>query len=123
MNDEFYVGYLPKAPGALATFMVRVAVGIALAGCFAGALLLLGQPPFAAARFEYGKYNDYSGVIEEWPYPILVANNARFLLVAPGKHGMSNAVKGLQGKRVSLKGSLIERTPDRMLEVLAGSIE
>jgi len=73
-------------------------------------------------RFEYGEYRDYAGVIEEWPYPMLVTDNASFLLVAPGKHGLSDTVKSMQGKHVQLKGSLIERTPDRMIEVVPASI-
>jgi hypothetical protein len=122
MNDDFYVGYLPKAPAGLGKIVARISGGILLAGLIAGGLLILGQPPFATSKFEYGEYRDYAGVIEEWPYPILVADNASFLLAAPGKHGLSNAVKGLQGEHVRLKGSLIERAPDRMLEVLPSSI-
>jgi hypothetical protein len=122
MNDDFYVGYLPKAPAELGKIVARISAGILLTGLIAGGLLILGQPPFATSKFEYGEYRDYAGVIEEWPYPILLADNASFLLVAPGKHGLSNAVKGLQGQRVRLKGSLIERAPDRMLEVLPSSI-
>jgi hypothetical protein len=122
MNDEFYVGYLPKAPVRLGKIVARIATGIVLAGLIVGGLLIVGQPPLASSKFEYGEYSDYSGVIEEWPYPILVADNASFLLVAPGKHGLSGSVKGLQGKHVQLKGSLIERTPDRMIEVVPASI-
>jgi len=122
MNDDFYVGYLPKAPAGLGKMVALIATGILLAGLIASGLLIFGQPPFAASKFEYGEYRDYSGVIEEWPYPILVTDSASFLLVAPGKHGLSDAVKGLQGKHVQLKGSLIERTPDRMIEVVPASI-
>jgi hypothetical protein len=122
MNDEFYVGYFPKAPVGLGKIVARIAAGIVLAGLVAGAVLILGQPQFAASRFEYGEYRDYAGVIEEWPYPILVTDNTSFLLVAPGKHGLSDTVKGLQGKHVRLKGSLIERRPDRMIEVVPASI-
>src|SRR6266516_1919279 len=113
MNDDFYVGYVPKAPAGLGRIAARIAAGILLADFIAGALLILGQPPFATSKFEYGTYRDYAGVIEEWPYPILVTDNASFLLVAPGKHGLSDTVKGMQGKHVQLKGSLIERAPDR----------
>ena len=120
MNDEFYVGYLPKAPAGLGKIVARIAAGIVLAGLVAGAAADFGPAPFAASKFEYGEYRDYAGVIEEWPYPMLVTDNASFLLVAPGKHGLSDAVKGLQGKHVRLKGSLIERRPDRMLEVVPG---
>ena len=121
-NDDFYVGYLPKAPARLGRIVARIAAVFLMAGFVAGALLLFGQPPFATSKFEYGKYRDYAGVIEEWPYPILVTDTASFLLVAPGKHGLSDTVKGMQGKHVQLKGSLIERTPDRMIEVIPASI-
>jgi len=122
MNDDFYVGYLPKAPAGLGKIVARIVAGILLAGLIAGGLLIFGQPPFATSKFEYGDYRDYSGIIEEWPYPILVTDTASFLLVAPGKHGLSDTVTGLQGKHVQLKGSLIERTPDRMIEVVPASI-
>lgn len=121
-NDDFYVGYLPKAPARLGKIVARIAAGVLLAGLIAGGLLIFGQPRFATSKFEYGEYRDYAGVIEEWPYPMLVTDNASFLLVAPGKHGLSDTVKGLQGKNVQLKGSLIERTPDRMIEVVPASI-
>jgi hypothetical protein len=122
VNDDFYVGYVPRAPAGLGRIAARIAAGILLAGLIAGGLLILGQPPFATSKFEYGEYRDYAGVIEEWPYPMLVTDNASFLLVAPGKHGLSDTVKGLQGKHVQLKGSLIERIPDRMIEVVPESI-
>ena len=123
MNDQFYVGYLPKAPAGSGKIVARITAGIVLAGLVVSAVLILGQPRFAASKFEYGEYRDYAGVIEEWPYPMLVTDRESFLLVAPGKHGLSDAVKGLQGKRVRLKGSLIERAPDRMIEVLPASIK
>jgi hypothetical protein len=88
----------------------------------AGFVLTRGQPQFADSRFEFGVYRDYTGVIEERPYPILRSGDASFLLVARGKHGFSEAAKGWQGKSVRLRGSLIERGPDRMLEVVPGSI-
>jgi hypothetical protein len=122
MNDEFYVGYLPKAPVALGKRFAFIA-GLLIAGGLAAAFALTrDQPPFADSRFEFGVYRDYSGVIEEWRYPILRSGGTNFLLVAPGKHGLSDEVKGWQGKGVQLRGSLIERGPDRMLEVVPGSL-
>jgi hypothetical protein len=122
MNDDFYVGYLPKAPAGLGKKIRRLAIGLVLAACVAGAVLILDQPPYAASRFEYGNFREYAGVIDEWPYPILQTGEASFLLVAPGKHGLANAVKGLQGKSVRLQGALIERAEDRMLEVRPESL-
>jgi hypothetical protein len=121
-HDEFYVGYLPNAPRVLGKIVTRIAASILLAGTAVGALLIFNQPAFAPSRFEAGKYRDYEGVIEEWPYPILVADSASFLLVAPGKYGVTEAVRGLQGMSVRLKGSLVERARDRMLVVPPGSV-
>ena len=103
MNDDFYVGYVPKAPAALGRIVARIAAGIMLVGLIAGGLLIFGQPPFAASKFEFGEYHDYAGMIEEWPYPMLITNTASFLLVAPGNHGWSDSVKGLQGRHVQLR--------------------
>ena len=123
MNDEFYIGYLPKAPRALGRRIALFTAGLIVTGLAAALALTRDQPPFADSRFEFGIYRDYSGVIEEWPYPILRSGSTSYLLVAPGKHGFSEAAKGWQGKTVRLRGSLIERGPDRMLEVLAGSLQ
>jgi hypothetical protein len=122
VNDEFYVGYKPEAPRALGRIVTRIAASMVLAGTAAGALLIFNQPAFAPSRFESGAYHDYEGVMEEWPYPMLVTESASFLLVAPGKYGLTEAVRGLQGKSIRLRGSLIERAPDRMLVVPPGSV-
>jgi len=122
MNDEFYIGYVPKAPSALGRRITFISAGLLAAGLAAGFVLTRGQPQFADSRFEFGVYRDYAGVIEEWPYPILRSGDSSFLLVAPGKHGLSDAVKGWQGKSAELRGSLIERGPNRMLEVVPGSM-
>jgi hypothetical protein len=123
MSDDFYVGYQPKAPNSLAKRGKRTAIATILLGCSASALLILGQPRFAASRFEFGTYREYIGAVEEWPYPTLVTDYQTLLLVDVGKHGLSEAVRGWQGKHVRLRGSLIERGPDRMVEVLPGSLE
>ena len=122
MNEDFYVGYVPRVPAALGRRIKRIAIGLLAAGVTVGAALIIDQAPFAASKFEYGVYRDYTGVIEEWPYPILRTDGSSFLLAGTGKHGVSEAVRGLQGKGVRLKAALIERGQDRMLEVVSGSM-
>jgi hypothetical protein len=122
MNHDFYVGYSPKAPVELGRWVARLVTALVLTGLVVGAFLTVAQPPFADSRFEYGSYHEYSGVIEEWPYPILRTAGSSFLLVAPGKHGLYGAVHGLQGKSVRLQASLIKRGQDQMLEVPPESI-
>jgi hypothetical protein len=123
MNDDFYIGYVPKAPPSLATWTRRSALALAIGGLATGILLSSGQARFADSRFEYGIYKDYSGVVEEWPVPMLRTQDGSFLLVDQGKHGLSETAKGLSGKSVQLRASLIQRGPDRMLEVVQGSLK
>jgi hypothetical protein len=121
MNSDFYVGYLSKAPPSLAKWLKQAVSAVMLGGLAIGALVIFDHGPFAASRFEYGVYRDYSGAIEEWPYPMLRTADTAYLLVAPGKHGFTGA-SGLQGHSVQLQAALIERGPDRMLEVMPTSL-
>jgi hypothetical protein len=121
MNSDFYVGYVPKVPPALAKWLTRIVSTLVLGGLAVGALLIFYQAPFADSKFEYGVYREYSGVIEEWPYPMLRTADTAFLLVEAGKRGFSGA-KGLQGQSVRLQAALIERGPDHMLEVVPASL-
>ncbi len=98
-----------------------------LLGAAVAALLAAGQAPFANSKYEWGEYREYSGVIEAEPYPILfespaffTGGDARrpFLLVAPGKHGLTGVERG----KVRLSGALIQRDGTSMLEVQPGSL-
>ncbi len=120
--SEFYVGYQPRAPKQLRWFLFRAAAGLAVLAASAATLLVFGQAPFAASRFEFLQYRDYRGRIEAAPYPRLIAGGAPYLLVVPGKHGAGEAVRGFDLREVRLSASLIERGGDRMLEVVPGSI-
>jgi hypothetical protein len=122
MDHDFYVGYAPAAPKRLGKWTKRTVITLVLATVAIGAFLVYDQPHFAASRFEYGVTREYQGVISERPYPILRTADASFLLVAPGKHGLSQATAGRNGTTVRLSGSLIERERDRMLEVLPASL-
>jgi hypothetical protein len=131
MND-FYVGYLPKAPPALARFVRRVILLLCLLGVAIALALVTGQMPFANSAFEYGKIGGFEGIIEARPYPTLLVarpgdvgsgdKHSRYLLVAPGKHGADSVVAGFDGKDVRLKGQLIYRDSGTMIEIEPGSI-
>ena len=131
MND-FYVGYLPKAPPALARFVRRVILLLCLLGVAIALALVTGQMPFASSAFEYGKMRGFEGIVEARPYPtVLVARpgevgsgdkHSRYLLVAPGKHGADNIVAGFDGREVRLQGQLIYRESGTMIEIEPGSI-
>ncbi len=122
MNNEFYVGYLP-IPAGVRNFIRRLLIAL---GCVAGviaAALVFGQHPFVASRFDYGHYKDHRGVYIEWPYPAILipGEPSPWLLAGPGKHGPGN-LREWDGRAVELKGERIAYGPDRMLELLPGSI-
>ena len=122
----FYIGYQPKAPAGLATFLTRRIV-IAL-------ILILGligtwawaQSTYSVATFEYGTIRSVVGVVRMDPYPTLFVDEtplprpvARYLLAGAGKHGADAAVAGLSGHRVRIKGTLAYRDEATLLEIAA----
>jgi hypothetical protein len=131
MND-FYVGYLPKAPTALARFVRKVIVVLGLLAVTAALVLVVGQMPFANSAFEYGKLRSLEGIVVTRPFPTLLvarpgqvgqqAKYSHYLLVAPGKHGADDLVATFDGKQVRLQGQLIYREGVTMVEITPGSI-
>src|SRR6266705_6792734 len=131
MND-FYVGYLPKAPTALARFVRRVIIVLGLLAVTTSLVLVVGQMPFANSAFEYGKVRSFEGVVVTQPFPMLLVARpgevgqqdkySRYLLVAPGKHGADDLVATFDGKQVRLQGQLIYREGGTMVEITPGSV-
>jgi len=131
MNEDFYIGYLPKMPKGL-TKIVKFFVAAAFVAAIGLVVLAwLGQKPFAKSVFEFSNVKDFEGTIQARPVPFLLVekedkNNGlpafeRFPLVGTGKHGFE--AENLDGARVKLKGTLIYRDDLRMIEVVSNSIE
>ena len=128
--NEFYVGYLPKAPAGISRRIRTVVIAlmvIAVAGAITFASV---QLTFVPAMFEYGKQRSFEGIIERKPFPTLLvkrpgysdSGSSHYLLVGEGKHGADNEVSKVEGKAVRLMGTLIYRGNQTMIEVVKGSI-
>ena len=127
MNDEFYIGYDTEMPVQLAVRIRRVASGLVALALVMPAVLVLTEDRFGPGRFEYGRVKTFSGRLVEFPYPALIADdvagaNREYWLVGPGKHGAEDVVRGRDGQRVRLSGSLIERDDDAMIEIVPDSL-
>ena len=132
-EDEFYVGYLPRAPRGIAARSRLGVVLIFVAVVAVGLLLVNAQSRFASAAFEFGVVTEHTGVIRERPYPVLdVLRPGRtgetfavssYYLTSFGKRGAVEQVEGLEGQTVRMRGSLIYRDDKTMLEIEAGSVE
>lgn len=126
-TEEFYIGYLaPAAP--VARRMRRLSAIAVLVAVAAGLAVALGHRRLPASTFEFGTSRTFEGAIRESPAPMLLVarGNATtasaFLLVGPGKHGAADIVRGLDGERVRLSGTLVYRDGQTMVEVDAESL-
>lgn len=126
-QDEFYTGYLPRAPPGIAARTKKTVALLLVATAAVALALVTFQAPFSQAVYEFGIVNEVEGVVRERPYPTLEVaapgggEAARFLLVNPFKRGA--AVGGLDGRRVRARGSLIYRDDQTMLEILPEETE
>jgi hypothetical protein len=128
--NEFYVGYLPKAPAGISRRVRAVVIALMVIGV-AGAIMFASvQSTFAPVMFEYGKQRNFEGIIERKPFPTLLvkrpgsadSGSSHYLLVAEGKHGADDEVSAFEGKPVRIKGTLIYRGNQTMIEVAKDSI-
>jgi len=129
--SEFYVGYRQNAPSGIAQG-VRMLLAFLFALAAISAILFAAvQRTYAPSFFEYGRIRSFTGIISARPYPTftlqlpikdLPARNY-FLLVAEGKHGAGDQVALFDGKLVSLRGTLIDRDSQAMIEIVKDSIQ
>lgn len=122
-RDEFYIGYLDRAPPRTAGHVRRVVIGlVALLLVVAGALAAT-QRPFAPAFFDFGNLRSWRGTVVLEPHPALLiehptgAGHSRVPLVGPFKSGAGPLVDAAAGRVVELRGTLIARDGQSMIEV------
>ena len=126
-SDDFYVGYLPQAPGGLGRWLRRVVPGLLVLVAILAVILVARQDRFGRGVFEFGIEREFAGVVLEIPYPTLFAlkpagspagaNHDPLLLVAIGKHGAAEFVQGMHGQAVRIQGSLVHRDGRAMVEI------
>jgi hypothetical protein len=134
MNDEFYIGWEDKAAPGIGKAVRRAVVGLFLLALLASVALAISQRMIGASVFEWGNVKQFSGVLKLQPYPhLLVArpgnanaqqNFSTYYLVAPFKFGLDREkLSVLDGKNVSLRGTLIYRGNQTMVEAQPDSIK
>lgn len=128
-EGEFYIGYAPRPPRRIARTIVRAVVGVNVLAAEIALVLLFAQRPFARSMFEFQEYREFTGEVELRPYPALLVRRpggtefSRYLMVAAGKHGADAEVRAFAGKTVHLRGSLIYRDGQAMVELVPGSVQ
>ena len=134
MNDEFYIGWEAKpAPGIGSTVRRAVVVLLVLAVVL-GVSLAITQRMIGVSVFEWGKVKEFSGVLRSQPYPHLLVPRpgiatgqtafSSYYLVKPFKFGLNpETASRFDGQAVHLRGTLIYRGNQTMIEVIAESIK
>ena len=134
MSDEFYIGWEDKAPAGIRR-RVRWAVILLVAPVLVlSGLLAVAQRTIGTSVFEWGNVKNFSGIFQSQPYPhLLVARPgvsggqapfSSYYLVKPFKFGLDReTVARLDGKTVILKGTLIYRENQTMIEVVDDSLK
>lgn len=127
MNDEFYIGWEAKAAPGIGKTVRRAVVALLALALLVPLGLAVSQRMIGVSVFEWGNHKSFSGVLQTSPYPHLLvprpgkANGqpafSTYYLVAPWKFGLDrDAIAPLEGKSVLLKGTLIYRGNQTMIE-------
>lgn len=133
-NDEFYIGWEDKAPPSVGLRVRRTVVLLLAFAVALGVLFSLAQRTIGVSVFEWGKVKSFSGIFKSQPYPHLLVPRpgasdgqtpfSSYYLVKPFKFGLDPELASrLDGKAVSLKGTLIYRGGQTMIEVDDDSIK
>lgn len=118
-SDEFFVGYLDTPPGIrrfslrAASIMLALVVGAATA-------LAFSHRRAGPATWNISRIVELEGVLQTEPYGVLHLEDGSALLVEATKFGLRPEASVLEGRRVNLRGTLLERDGDRMLALLPG---
>src|SRR6187549_613179 len=129
-QQDFYIGWMPKAPRSFAKHVKKLLLILFPVALSIAYLLSTSQKKFSTASFEFGKLTEVKGFYYSNPVPMLKVFNKNNLsitipLVRYGKHGAEMAImelekeKGvsLNGKEVILKGTLIYGDGKTLLQV------
>ncbi|MGC3957386.1 MAG: hypothetical protein QM813_05325 [Verrucomicrobiota bacterium] len=127
MSDNFYIGWEAKAAPGIGKTVRKAVVLLLLLALLVPALLAVSQRMIGQSVFEWGNHKNFSGILQATPYPhllVLRPGNAdgqsrfsTYYLVAQWKFGLDReALAAFDGKAVSLKGTLIYRGNQTMIE-------
>ncbi|MEO7768580.1 MAG: hypothetical protein ABIS01_14215 [Ferruginibacter sp.] len=124
-KNDFYIGWMPNAPGGFAKHVKKVVLFLALLVVVMGVVLALSQKKFGTGNFEFGKLTEIKGTYSKTPVPNIKIINGRDIwgnysyitapLVGYGKHGADGIIASLEKdnktsldkKEITLKGVLL----------------
>jgi hypothetical protein len=124
-KDEFYIGWLPKAPVTVKRHTKKVLFFLLPAIIIIAVLLSLFQKQFGSGNFEFGTLTELKGIYFQRPVPCIKVTNGRNIfgqlsyisipLIGFGKAGVDGVIAvaeqqravSFDQKEVTLKGTLL----------------
>lgn len=136
-NSEFYIGWMPKAPGRFANHIKKVVLCLAAFVITISFVLALSQKKFGTGNFEFGSITEIKGILSKTPVPNLkivsgkdIWGNPNYItaiLVGYGKHGADGIINDLESengtsldkKEITLKGTLLYNDGKVIVQIAA----
>lgn len=137
MNNEFYIGWLPKAPAGFAKHIKRILIILLPLVIIIAITLALLQKKFDTGNFEFEKLTEVKGIYFTKPIPMIKVINGKDIwgnisyinmpLVGYGKHGADGIISDLEKEKnisfdqreLTLKGTLLYNDGKTILQVSA----
>ena len=137
MNNEFYIGWLPKAPEGFSRHIKKALLILLPIVILMGVMLALLQKKFDTGNFEFGTLTEVKGIYLNKPVPMIKVINGKDIwgnlsyinipLVGYGKHGADGILNdiekekniSLDEKEVTLKGTLLYNDGKTIMQVSA----
>ena len=129
-QQEFYIGWMPKAPKSFAKHVRKVLLILFPVALILAYLLSSNQKKFSTANFEYGKLTEMTGIYYNNPVPLIKVYDKNrdpisIPLVGYGKHGAESAIMeienerkiSLNGKELTLKGTMLYGDGKTILQI------
>ena len=128
-DREMYIGYFPFMPRRYVKTVRNVTVFITLLVVASAVVIGTFQRRFNNGQFEFGTLSTVSGVLATRPFPMLTTDEGvSIMLVGYGKAGAEGTIEHMEniagdildGKRVSLRGTLIYGEGKVLMELTEG---
>lgn len=134
-QDEFYIGWQPKAPDSYRKYVRWAIMAVTVLVIGAGFSSALLQKRFSSSKFEYGQLTEVTGIYQQYPVPSLKVvskedafGNTTYItmpLVGYGKSGADGVIADLEKennltldkKQVTFHGTLIYNDGKTILQI------
>lgn len=134
-NNEFYIGWMDRAPASFSKYVKTLLLVLLPAVLIIGYLLAVSQQKFSTANFEFGTLTEVKGIYFSKPVPCIKITSGKDMfgncayvtapLVGFGKAGADGIMQELQkekgidldNKEITIKGTLLYNDGKLLVQV------